>query len=138
MRFFESVVTSHKLGTESEILSKWSGKAKERISKDIKRIKDAGQWPKSRLSTFNFGPAPTVVSLIRTSDGTVLYYKRKSFGLPDWVKGNTTNQAQSKIYNVGLQEEQGNYTLFKASSQGEFNVLTNQMFIDAVKILYEH
>jgi len=136
MRFIESAVTAHGLGTEYEILSKWSEKQKERISENIKRLKDANQWPKMRL--FHFGLAPTVVSLIRTSAGTVLYYKKKSFGHPDLVKSNTINQTQSKIYSIGLQEEQGNYTLFKASSRGEFNVLTNQMFIDAVKVLYEH
>lgn len=136
MRFIESAVTAHGLGTESEILSKWSEKQKERISKDIKRLKDAGQWPKMRL--FHFGPAPTLVSLIRTSAGTVLYYKKKSFGPLNLVEGNTTNQAQSIIYKVGLKREQGNYTLFNASSKGEFNVLTSQMFIDAIKVLYEH
>ena len=138
MRFFESAVTAHQLGTESEILSKWSGKAKERIGKDIKRIKDAGQWPESRLSRFNFGPAPTVVALLRTSAGTVSYYKKKSFGPPEWAKKRAISQAQSEIYNVGLQEEQGNYTLFNASSKGEFNVFTNKMFMDAVNVLYGH
>ncbi len=139
MRFFESAVTAHKQDDENNILSKWSGKTRERLEKKIKELKDSGQWPESKYTlSLPFGPAPTVVSLVRTSAGTAIYYKKKSFGPSDEVKGNTINQAQSKIFNVGLQEEKGNYTLFKISSQGEFNVLTNQMFIDAVKVLYEH
>lgn len=138
MRFFQSAVTATRVGTESEILSKWSEKTRGSISRDIQRIKDANQWPKTRPSIFNFSSAPTVVCSIPTSEGIVIYYKRKRFERPDWVKGNTINQGQSTIYTVGLREEEGSYVLFRASSKAELNIFTNAMFIDAVRVLYEH
>ncbi|MFC1738780.1 hypothetical protein ACFL1G_07015 [Planctomycetota bacterium] len=135
MRFFESAVTATQMGTESEILSKWSEKRRSSISRDIQRIKDANEWPESRPSVYNFGSAPTVVCSIQTSADTIIYYKKQQITPPEWAN---VPVKPSSIYTVGLQKEQGNYTLFNVSSQGEFNVLTNQILIDAVKVLYEH
>lgn len=138
MRFFESAVTATRTGTESEILSKWSEEERGSISRDIQRIKDANQWPKTRPSIFYFSSAPTVVCSIPTSEGTVIYYKMKRFEHPDWMKGSTINQGKSPIYSVGLREEESSYALFSASSKGRLNIFTNAMFIDAVRVLYEH
>lgn len=139
VRFFESAVTKHQLGTESEILSLWSGRSKEKVRKDIELLKNAGEWPKLRGSPF--GEAPAVLALMPTSSGTVLYYKKKAFypdcpHMPPGIKERIISQVDSKIYSVGLQADGGTYTLFNVSSKGEFNVFTNPMFVDAISVLY--
>lgn len=138
MRFFESAVTATQMGNEDEILSKWSEKQRERISKDIQRIKDANEWPKARPSVSNFGHAPTVICLLPTSQGTVVYYRKKRLEPPSWVKGNVLNQKQNPIYTVGLKSEEGSYKLFNTSAYSNFNIFTNSTFVEAVQVMYGH
>ena len=68
-------------GTVTDILSKWSGQAREKISGKIQKIKDINEWPDSRSSVSNFGQKPKVIALLNTDKGSVLYYGRENFNL---------------------------------------------------------
>lgn len=134
MRFFESAVTKHQVGTESEVLSLWSGGRKENIKKNIDRLKASGDWPKFRTSPF--GEAPTVLFSMPTSLGTVVYYKKKAF-LPPNATAIMIEQANNRpVHHIGLEAIDGKYTFFNESSKSELNIFTNKMFIDAANALY--
>ncbi len=134
LRFFESAVTANQMGTENEILAKWSGHIQKGIGQEIQRLKDAQLWPNQRPTTCLLDAAPTVVCRVQLSDGEILYYKKRVLNLP---QASSIKQQQNPIYAVGLRKEDGDYKLFSPRSVGRFNVLTNQMFIDAIGILYE-
>jgi len=126
MRFLETAVTKHRSGTETEILATWSTSSKDKIQRRIGRLKNAGVWPESRLSCF--GPTQTILASIYTSTGKVIYYQKQA---------PSARQANAKVYSIGLRFEDGSYSLFNPSSQGQLNCFTTEVFCNAVKILCE-
>lgn len=135
LRFFESAVTANQQGTESEILSKWSGDIQKRIGQEIQRLKDAQLWPNQRPTACLLDSAPTVVCRVQLSDGEILYYKKRLLNLP---QTGPIKQQQNPLYVVGIRKEGDDYKLFSPSSVSRFNVFTNSVFIDSIRILYGH
>jgi hypothetical protein len=126
LELFQSAVTAHQLGSESEILSMWSDRTKERLQKEIQVLIDRNEWPQRRLYIGGiFSKAPTVVCQIQTSENVMLYYS-------DSVKINSDDP----LYTIGIRKEKGEYKLFSPSSVGRLNILDNSMFVNALKVLY--
>jgi hypothetical protein len=135
MRFIESAVNKHQFGTEPEIMELWEEKSKGSIRREIEMLKNAGEWPKTRPSLL--GPAPVVLALMRTSKGTVAYYNRQVLPLDDPYLPVGIVRPKPKTYSIGIRTDaSGEHSLFNASAEGTFNVLTNEMFRDAVQELY--
>jgi len=123
LRFFESAVTAYEFEQEPEdIASFWAGESKKRVTRDIQQLVDLGKWAKWRPSPF--GKKLRVISVLRTSFGSIVYY---------------ANNMSDKVRSVAiLKESPGHYALSFVNELPDRRrqILRRDTFEDAVRELY--
>lgn len=122
IRFIETALAKQTLGSKAEVLACWSGKSQEYLQKRIEQLENDNAWPETRV--YPLGQDPLIIGLLRTSGGTVVYYK-----------GKFADKTMGKAMLTGINEDISLSDIYYMPCKAK-DILRDELFMDSIEMLY--